>query len=552
MNQRALAAVLAMPLVAALAVVALFKPLPYTTYAPGPTIDVLGAPDGKEIIQVPDGQKTYRDDGQLRMTTVSVTPKDSNLNLFQVMAAWLDRDDAVYPKEAVYPDDKTPDQVRDEGQVQMVSSQDTAVAVALRALGETVTPSLEVTLIGPGSPADGALAVRDLIRKVNGTPLSDDIGKASDELRAAIKSTPPGEQVTLTVLRDGKEVDVQVTPEERSTDLFGAVTVTGSPQIGILLGQGFILPFPVTVTIDPRIGGPSAGLMFSLAIYDTLTPGSLTGGGRVAGTGEIAAGRHRRRDRRHPAEDRRRPRGRRRAVPRPRRQLRGRQGRPQRRHAAGQGRHLRHREVRHRGLGRGPRRQAPELLMSDLPSLDPHVDPALAAAVLEIESHIADGGWDQPSRLYALVDTAALVRREPALASAMGLDDASAAGSLTPVEQEQLPARPVRVRARLDRVGPRGDRLRGRGRAAGAAAGRRRRDPRRPGRRRGVRLRAPGPAGGPDGRGRHPGRGDVLCPAAARARRRPVGGGRRGPGPRADHPAGCHAGADRRRLRTTR
>ncbi len=85
MNQRALAAVLAMPLVAALAVVALFKPLPYTTYAPGPTIDVLGAPDGKEIIQLPDGQKTYRDDGQLRMTTVSVTPKDSDLNLFQVM-----------------------------------------------------------------------------------------------------------------------------------------------------------------------------------------------------------------------------------------------------------------------------------------------------------------------------------------------------------------------------------------------------------------------------------------------------------------------------------
>ena len=78
--------------------------------------------------------------------------------------------------------------------------------------------------------------------------------------------------------------------------------------------------------------------------------------------------------------------------------------------------------------------------MSDLPSLDPHLDPALAAAVLEIESHIADRGWDQPSRLYALVDTAALVRREPELASAMGLDDASAEGSLTPVEQDQLPA----------------------------------------------------------------------------------------------------------------
>jgi|1186.fasta_scaffold02356_3 PDZ domain-containing protein len=289
MNQRTPAAAAAVVLVAALAVVALLKPLPYTTYAPGPTIDVLGAPGGTEIIQVGGDQKTYRDDGQLRMTTVSVTPKDTNLNLFEVMAAWLDRSDAVYPKDAVYPDDKTADQVRDEGQVQMVSSQDTAVAVAEKALGYPVTPSLEVTLIADGSPADGALAVRDLIRKVNGTPLSDDITKASDQLRSAVKATPPGQQVTLTVLRDGTEVDVPLTPEQPTTDLFGVVTVTGSPQLGIFLGQGFILPFPVTVTIDPRIGGPSAGLMFSLGIYDTLTPGSLTGGAAVAGTGEIAA-----------------------------------------------------------------------------------------------------------------------------------------------------------------------------------------------------------------------------------------------------------------------
>jgi PDZ domain-containing protein len=289
MNQRTPAAVGAVLLVIALAVVALLTPLPYTRYAPGPTIDVLGAQDGKEIIQVSDGRQTYRDDGQLRMTTVSVTPKDTNLNLFEVMAAWVNRSDAVYPKEAVYPDNKTADEVRNEGQVQMVSSQDTAVAVAEEALGYSVTPSLEVTLVSPGSPADGALAVRDLIRKINGTPLSDDLATASDQLRAAIKATPPGQPVTITVLRDGKEVDVPVTPEQPTSNLFGVATVTGSPQLGIFLGEGFILPFQVAVTIDPRIGGPSAGLMFSLGIYDTLTPGPLTGGGRVAGTGEIAS-----------------------------------------------------------------------------------------------------------------------------------------------------------------------------------------------------------------------------------------------------------------------
>lgn len=74
------------------------------------------------------------------------------------------------------------------------------------------------------------------------------------------------------------------------------------------------------------------------------------------------------------------------------------------------------------------------------------VDPALAAAVLEIENHIAEGGWDQPARLYALVDTARLVEHEPALAAAMGLDAASAQGSLTPIEQDQLSAaRPLEV-----------------------------------------------------------------------------------------------------------
>ena len=75
--------------------------------------------------------------------------------------------------------------------------------------------------------------------------------------------------------------------------------------------------------------------------------------------------------------------------------------------------------------------------MSDpLAGLD--TDPALAAAVLEIETHVADAGWDQPARLYALVDTVQLAAQEPALAASMGLSDASAQGSLTPVEQDQL------------------------------------------------------------------------------------------------------------------
>lgn len=68
------------------------------------------------------------------------------------------------------------------------------------------------------------------------------------------------------------------------------------------------------------------------------------------------------------------------------------------------------------------------------------VDAVLQAAVREIEAHAAEAGWDQPGRLYALVPTADLLVREPALAAAMGLDEATAAGTLTPVEQDTMPA----------------------------------------------------------------------------------------------------------------
>lgn len=71
------------------------------------------------------------------------------------------------------------------------------------------------------------------------------------------------------------------------------------------------------------------------------------------------------------------------------------------------------------------------------------IDPALAAAVLEIEAHAAESGWDRQARLFALVETRELIAKEPALAHAMGLDDASAAGSFTPVEQEVPADRPL-------------------------------------------------------------------------------------------------------------
>ncbi len=271
MTQRLTAAFVAVPMVLALLVTAWWKPLPYVTYQPGPTVDVLAETDGQEIVQV-QGAKTYRDDGQLRMTTVSVSRPRSRINLYTLMANWFDGEDAVYPYDAVYPDDETPEQNEAQDAVAMVSSQDTAIAVALAELDYAVEPAVKVLYIEPSSPADGELKVRDIFLSANGEPVT-----SSADLVEAVKQTPAGEKVTFVVQRSGTEVTVRVEPREED----------GEPRIGIRLGGGYVFPIDVAVNIDPEIGGPSAGLMFSLAIYDTLTPGSLTGGKAVAGTGTI-------------------------------------------------------------------------------------------------------------------------------------------------------------------------------------------------------------------------------------------------------------------------
>ena len=273
MSQRLIAALIAGPLVLALLVTAAFLPLPYVTYAPGYTVDVLAEDAGAEIIQV-DGAKTYRDDGQLRMTTVLVSVPKLRKNLFDLMTVWAKSDDAVYPYDAVYGDEETPESNDREGAVSMVTSQDAATAVALRQLGYEPKSAVEVAFVEPGSPSEGKLLVRDILLEVDGRPLKD-----PQQLVDAIGAAEPGEAVALKVRRVRTEMDVSIVPRE----------VDGDLRIGITPGIGYLFPFDVRVNIDPDIGGPSAGLMFSLAIYDTLTPGSLTGGRTVAGTGEIAA-----------------------------------------------------------------------------------------------------------------------------------------------------------------------------------------------------------------------------------------------------------------------
>ncbi|RYJ02105.1 MAG: type II 3-dehydroquinate dehydratase, partial [Actinomycetales bacterium] len=198
-------------------------PLPYVTYEPGLTVDVLGANDeGQEIIEV-SGREAYRDDaGQLRMTTVYVSqPRpDGENNLFELMHDWISDEAAVYPYDAVYREDETVEQNREEGAAQMTTSQDAATAVALEEMGIDVTEPV-VADVSEGTPADGALEPGDIILSVDGARVT-----TSEEVVDAVTAAAAGEEITFTVRRDDVRTRVEVTPEE----------VDGKPQVGISVG----------------------------------------------------------------------------------------------------------------------------------------------------------------------------------------------------------------------------------------------------------------------------------------------------------------------------
>ena len=274
MSRRTVSSVLVVVLLVGLVGAAVFLPVPYVTMSPGPTVNVLSKVEGDPVIEV-EGADTYPTEGDLRLTTVSVTSPSVDISLLEALSAWFDGTRAVYPRDVIYPPEQSVEDVERESSVQMVGSQDTAVAVALQELGYDLPLLTEVLGVTKGSPADGKLEPRDYILEVNGTPI-DDVEQVSE----AIQDTGVGKPAEIVVRRDGERRTVTLTAEAAEDDPERAV-------VGVEIGTGYDFPFDVKVNLDDNIGGPSAGLIFSLAVYDTLTPGALTGGTDVAGTGSI-------------------------------------------------------------------------------------------------------------------------------------------------------------------------------------------------------------------------------------------------------------------------
>lgn len=254
-------------------------PIPYVAVSPGVTYNVLGTVDGTRVIAFSgDGvpAEANRDEdspdnsgSHLNMTTITIT---DHITLFQSLGLWATGRFALAPREDYFPPDQTVDQVIEQNAQQFRDSQSAAEIAALRYL--KYPNVVYVGTIMNGSPSSGILQPQDRIVSLDETAITD-----FASLKAALDHTTPGQTVSVGVEREGRTVTEKVT--------LGSNPSVGSQGVlGIGAAERPDAPFDTTISLE-RIGGPSAGLMFTLGIIDRLSDQDLTGGRFIAGTGTM-------------------------------------------------------------------------------------------------------------------------------------------------------------------------------------------------------------------------------------------------------------------------
>jgi PDZ domain-containing protein len=264
-----------------------FIPVPYAEMSPGPTVNTLGDHDGEPVLQIA-GRKTYAASGHLNMTTVRVTSADYRMNLVEAVYGWLAHDNKVVPRETLYPDGKTEEQSTQENAEEFSQSQESAKVAALKELDVPVRSWVIVSTVVKASPAEGKLHAGDVIKAVDGTAV-----KEPADVAKLVTKRKPGQDVRFTIVPAKEQAAAE--KEKRTPTKTQDITITTTTSddtgekraiVGISAGTDHTFPFTVDIKLAD-VGGPSAGLMFALGIYDKLTPGNLTGGKFVAGTGTI-------------------------------------------------------------------------------------------------------------------------------------------------------------------------------------------------------------------------------------------------------------------------
>lgn len=273
MSRRTLTLLLATLLAVGLTAGAVQARVPYVALGPGPTYNTLGEVGGTPVIAI-EGRPTFPTDGQLDLTTVGV---QSRLTLVEALRGWFASDLAVVPREVVYPPGRTDAQVQEKNAELMRESQGSAAVAAARQLGFRVA-EVTVTEVTPGAPAAGQLETGDVLTSLDGTALRD-----AAELRSLIAAKQVGDTVRVGFVRGGRPGTVAVVTGPSGGD------GPRRPVIGVVTQEKPVdAPFEVTISLQD-VGGPSAGLLFTLGILDKLGQPSLTGGKYIAGTGEISS-----------------------------------------------------------------------------------------------------------------------------------------------------------------------------------------------------------------------------------------------------------------------
>ncbi|MFD3312272.1 PDZ domain-containing protein [Streptomyces sp. NPDC058694] len=264
-----------------------FINVPYSEMSPGPTVNTLGEHDGEPVLQI-SGRKTYATTGHLNMTTVRVTSADYKMNLVEAVYGWLAHDNKVVPHDTLYPNGKTEEQSTQENAEEFSQSQESAKVAALKELDIPVKSWVIVSTVVKDTPAEGRLHAGDVIKAVDGTTV-----KAPDDVAKLVTKHKPGEKVVFTIVPAKEQAAAE--KENRTATRTEEITITTAKSedtgeqraiVGISAGTDHTLPFTIDIKLAD-VGGPSAGLMFALGIVDKLTPGNLTGGKFVAGTGTI-------------------------------------------------------------------------------------------------------------------------------------------------------------------------------------------------------------------------------------------------------------------------
>ena len=267
-------------LVVALIAAVFLVPVNAVIEAPGPTWNVLdnGSSSDQDVLKV-SGTETYPTEGALRMTTVSVSGCPGYpVTTADLIAAWISADKRIVDRDEVCPQDQSAEQVEETGKAQMTASQDSAVIAALVETGKAGAMHLTVTEVTEQQTST-EIQAGDVLETITPQGGQTTTLASFSQLRELMTTIPEGTRVTLGVRRGEQKASAALTtiaPQEGTT--------------GSLLGLSLKISVdsPVEATFGlSDVGGPSAGMMFALGVVDEITPGSLTGGKDISGTGTI-------------------------------------------------------------------------------------------------------------------------------------------------------------------------------------------------------------------------------------------------------------------------